>query len=251
MSSSAVDTTLSSETVPDSQKPSQDDLLIADMLKLIFALIGRPEASPFREPVDWKNLGLHDYLQLVKKPMDLGTIKNKILANEYKSAEEVAGDVRLVWTNCMTYNQDGSEFYQLAETFAKKFEEKYLMLRKQYSSSSDAVTDDARRIPTLEDRIQMSYDLFKLDPLQLARALTIIESWSPNALVRKSTESDVCVNIDIMTPRCFNEIASYIRACKPELKINKKKRPLPFPSVNANTAVGTATGAAPSRKKTK
>jgi hypothetical protein len=249
--SSTEDATGSSEAVTTSQKPSQDDLLIADMLKLVFALIGRPEASPFREPVDWKILGLHDYLQLVKKPMDLGTIKNKILANEYKSAEEVAGDIRLVWTNCMTYNQDGSEFYQLAETFAKKFEEKYLMLRKQHASSSDSITDDVRRIPTLEERIQMSYDLFKLDHLQLARSLTIIESWSPNALVRKSTESDVCVNIDIMTPRCFNEVASYIRACKPELKNNKKKRPLPAPSVSATSSGSSNIGSAPNRKKTK
>lgn len=49
--------------------------LIAAMLKLVYAFLGRPESSPFSEPVDWKNLGLMDYPSLVKKPMDLGTIR--------------------------------------------------------------------------------------------------------------------------------------------------------------------------------
>ena len=34
-------------------------------------------------------------------------------------------DIRLVWTNCMTYNQDGSDFFLLAKNLSKKFEEKY------------------------------------------------------------------------------------------------------------------------------
>jgi hypothetical protein len=29
----------------------------------------------------------------------------------------------------MTYNQDGSEYYQLAEAFAAKFEEKYFQVQ--------------------------------------------------------------------------------------------------------------------------
>ena len=70
--------------------------------------------------------------------------QKRLESNEYGSIEEVAADVRLVWTNCMTYNQvlrplncrclfvydisviqDGSEYYQLADTFARKFEERY------------------------------------------------------------------------------------------------------------------------------
>ena len=56
-----------------SKNPEED--LMAAMLKLVYAFLGRPESSPFSEPVDWKNLGLLDYPSLVKKPMDLGTIR--------------------------------------------------------------------------------------------------------------------------------------------------------------------------------
>lgn len=50
-----------------------------------------------------------DYLEVIKTPMDLGTIKSRIENNYYNHHEDIANDVRLVWTNCMLYNRDGSE----------------------------------------------------------------------------------------------------------------------------------------------
>jgi len=38
-------------------------------------LMDKPESEPFNVPVDWKGLGLPDYPKIIKKPMDLGTIK--------------------------------------------------------------------------------------------------------------------------------------------------------------------------------
>ena len=35
----------------------------------------RPDAEPFSVPVDWKALELPDYPEIVKNPMDLGTIE--------------------------------------------------------------------------------------------------------------------------------------------------------------------------------
>lgn len=90
-----------------------------DMLKIVLAILSRRESVAFREPVDWKGMGLSDYLDVVKCPMDLGTIKSKIESNNYNSIEEIANDIRLVWTNCMLYNRDGSEFYHLADMFSR------------------------------------------------------------------------------------------------------------------------------------
>ena len=50
--------------------------------------------EPFRAPVDWKSLGLFDYPQLIKKPMDLGKIKRKLEKEEYKSIYDAAEDTR-------------------------------------------------------------------------------------------------------------------------------------------------------------
>ena len=80
-----------------------------DMHRIVCTMFVRPESAAFRQPVDWKGLGLLDYPQIIKKPMDLGTIKNNLESNKYQNKEQVASDVRLVWTNCMLYNSDGSE----------------------------------------------------------------------------------------------------------------------------------------------
>ena len=55
--------------------------------------------------------------------MDLGTIKNKLKKHSYKTLYQVHEDIRLVWSNCMTYNADGSDFYKLAELLKKKWDE--------------------------------------------------------------------------------------------------------------------------------
>jgi hypothetical protein len=81
----------------------------AEMYKIVCSMISRPESHAFREPVDWKNLGLLDYLDIVKNPMDLGTVKSRIEASKYDTLDEIAHDIRLVWRNCMLYNRDGSE----------------------------------------------------------------------------------------------------------------------------------------------
>lgn len=80
-----------------------------EMYKIVCSMMSRPESLAFRAPVDWKGLGLVDYLTIVKQPMDLGTIKSKIEADKYNTIEDIAFDVRLVWRNCMLYNRDGSE----------------------------------------------------------------------------------------------------------------------------------------------
>ena len=70
-----------------------------------------------------------DYPVLIKAPMDLGTVKKFILDNKtYSSVKEAHQDVTRVWTNCMTYNADGSDFFILAQTLNKKWENKFKKL---------------------------------------------------------------------------------------------------------------------------
>lgn len=82
---------------------------LKDMYKIICGIMSKSESYAFREPVDWKGLGLLDYPQIIKHPMDLGTIKSKLESNQYENVEQAAADIRLVWSNCMLYNRDGSE----------------------------------------------------------------------------------------------------------------------------------------------
>lgn len=48
------------------------------LLNLLQQLEKEPNAAPFIEPVDWKALDLQDYPKIVKKPMDISTIREKL-----------------------------------------------------------------------------------------------------------------------------------------------------------------------------
>jgi len=64
----------------------------------------------FKQPVDPVELNLPDYFDVVKKPMDLGTVKKKLDNSVYREVDEFIGDVRLVFDNAMLYNgKEGRE----------------------------------------------------------------------------------------------------------------------------------------------
>ncbi|KAH0637307.1 hypothetical protein KY289_037222 [Solanum tuberosum] len=88
-------------------------------------------AEPFMEPVDVKGLGLHDYYEVIEKPMDFSTIKNKMEAKDgsgYKHVREICADVRLIFKNAMKYNEERDDVHVMAKTLLGKFEEKWLQL---------------------------------------------------------------------------------------------------------------------------
>jgi len=101
----------------------------SELNRIVTKLINRRDSDPFREPVPWKELQLLDYLNIVKIPMDLGTVKKKLDKKQYKSSDECAADIRLIWHNSMSYNAPNSTFYNLAKSLSEVWE-------KEWSSSS-------------------------------------------------------------------------------------------------------------------
>ncbi|KAL1821524.1 hypothetical protein ACET3Z_016393 [Daucus carota] len=87
----------------------------------------------FNEPVNARLLGLHDYHDIIKHPMDLGTIKNKLAQNLYKSPAEYAEDVRLTFSNAMTYNPPGQDVHVMASQLSEIFEEKWQVIESEYN----------------------------------------------------------------------------------------------------------------------
>ncbi|KAH7537386.1 hypothetical protein FEM48_Zijuj03G0087000 [Ziziphus jujuba var. spinosa] len=88
-------------------------------------------AWPFMQPVDVEGLGLHDYYEVIDKPMDFSTIKNQMEAKDgtgYKDVRQICADVRLIFKNAMKYNDERSNVHEMAKTLLAKFEEKWLQL---------------------------------------------------------------------------------------------------------------------------
>lgn len=88
-------------------------------------------AWPFMDPVDVEGLRLHDYYEVIDKPMDFSTIKSKMEAKEgtgYNNVREIYADVRLIFKNAMKYNNEKHDVHVMAKTLLERFEEKWLQL---------------------------------------------------------------------------------------------------------------------------
>lgn len=186
------------------------------MAKLVSQFYAKADAEPFREPVDWQSLGLFDYPQVIKKAMDLGLIKQMVNQGKYKSIHDAADDVRLIWKNCMTYNADGSDFYNLAQTMAKKFEEKFEKLCAQNDVggySGEGGSGGLVEEPTIEDKRSFAKGLYKITKEELGKVITDLEAKCPKALIKNSAEDEVEINVDNISPMAFREVVDYVNSC--------------------------------------
>jgi len=52
--------------------------------KVLEYLQNHEQAVAFLEPVDWEAYGLMDYPSVIKHPMDLGTVEQKLQKGQYK-----------------------------------------------------------------------------------------------------------------------------------------------------------------------
>ncbi|XP_037328574.2 bromodomain-containing protein 4-like isoform X3 [Pungitius pungitius] len=82
-------------------------------------------AWPFYKPVDVKALGLHDYHDIIKHPMDLSNIKRKLDTRQYRDAQEFAADVRLMFSNCYKYNPPEHDVVGMARKLQDVFEMRF------------------------------------------------------------------------------------------------------------------------------
>ncbi|XP_076257590.1 bromodomain and WD repeat-containing protein [Rhynchophorus ferrugineus] len=60
------------------------------------------ESLPFRSPVD--KLKYPTYYEVIKSPMDLGTVREKLLNNQYEIPQQFYADMRLIFQNSRTFN---------------------------------------------------------------------------------------------------------------------------------------------------
>mmetsp|Transcript_27087 Transcript_27087/g.23975 ORF Transcript_27087/g.23975 Transcript_27087/m.23975 type:complete len:81 (-) Transcript_27087:491-733(-) len=57
------------------------------------SLFDNNESLEFRQPVDVEGLGLPDYFDIVKRPMDLGSVRKNLNANKFQYVEDCLGDI--------------------------------------------------------------------------------------------------------------------------------------------------------------
>lgn len=219
--------------------PGQEEP-IKRITKIVNSLLANQDCAPFREPVDWRALELFDYPQIISKMMDLGTIKRRLERGNYSTAHQVAEDIRLVWRNCMTYNADGSDFWLLAKSYARRFEDRYRKIRQEYDvgegmedgkvstpsggksksgsgskanpeiSSPEASSLPSEK-PTLDARARFGSNLFLLTGVELGYVITTCELECPEALETYGNDrNNIEINVDSIPTDIFANLNTYV-----------------------------------------
>ncbi|XP_074567881.1 transcription factor GTE9-like [Curcuma longa] len=113
---------------------------------LLKRLMSHRFAWVFNIPVDVKKLNIPDYHTVIKNPMDLGTIKTKISSGGYSSPWDFAADVRLTFTNAMTYNPPTNDVHLMADSLSKYFELRWKPIEKKLAAA-DAYVKKEIQVP--------------------------------------------------------------------------------------------------------
>lgn len=91
-------------------------------------------AYPFLAPVDPVALGIPTYFNVIKNPMDLGTVGDKLQIGEYEKAKEFEEDVRLTFKNCFKFNPPVNEVYKQGKALEEEF-------NKEWSKKAQYIAD--------------------------------------------------------------------------------------------------------------
>ncbi|XP_042048520.1 histone acetyltransferase GCN5-like [Salvia splendens] len=102
---------------------SHQKQLTAFMRSLIKAMHDHPDAWPFKEPVDARDVP--DYYNIIKDPMDLKTMSKRVESEQYYvTLEMFVADVRRMFSNARTYNSPETIYYKCSTRLEAHFTNK-------------------------------------------------------------------------------------------------------------------------------
>lgn len=170
--------------------------------KILARIIARRDSEMFREAVPYVEMGLTDYLDVVKVPMDLGTVRAKLEGKTYQTEDECAEDIRRIWRNAMLYNAPGAVVYVKAKTLSEFFEAQWSAFCEQ----------DKNRAPQQTELQEFADKCYKINPDALGKVLKMLEKDSPACLVKKPQSNEVEVNVDLIKGSVFRQVDAFVQS---------------------------------------
>jgi hypothetical protein len=203
---------------------------LGEVAKLVDRLLADTESEPFRSPVLWKEWGLLDYPEVVKEPMDLGTVKKNLAAGKYSDLGAVVRHIKLVWSNCMAYNSSSSDLHKAAKKMDKAFDRdvaKVAVKREAPSGGSAAGKADKEkkagkgdksgraREPSIkgasmEDKAAFCKMLYEVNEINLGKLVVALDEKCEKALL-KSADDEVEINVDAIDLATFRRVEALLR----------------------------------------
>jgi bromodomain-containing factor 1 len=102
---------------------------------------------------DWVTLDIPSYPKIVKKPMDLSTMRKKLESHLYLNAQKFYEDFKLMIRNCFSFNPAGTPVNQAGIELQRLFDEKWKAQPPLHEVSEDEEEEDED--DSDEDRARM------------------------------------------------------------------------------------------------
>lgn len=187
-------------------------------LEILKTLFHDNQSTAFQEPVDYIELNLPEYPEIIKNPMDLGTIKEKLENDEYSDINEITNDFDLIWENCFTFNKVGSEIYKMAQYCKKLFKkqmEKYFKNgnNNQIINKKDdeEIKEEESKIQiiNLQEKIELGEKIRKLNMENIPFLFKFIQKECPK-IINDLSMDKIELKLDLVDKKSYNQMISLI-----------------------------------------
>lgn len=111
--------------------------------RIVEDLLKSRGADIFSSPVDWQSLNLLEYPKIVKNPMDLGTVRDKLISRQYLSLECFESDIDLIWSNAKLFNPPKHPVHEIASQFESIWRRKAAALKKDVNRLRRKAAEEA------------------------------------------------------------------------------------------------------------
>lgn len=142
-----------------------DEKLTEKCLIILDNLCKHPISEIFQHSVDPELDNAPDYNQVIKKPIDITTVKSKVESGTYKEFSEFKSDVEQIWENALIYNGNKSLTGFMALEMSKIFQREIKEIREL--ESDEWLVSFTKTKNKLNDLFK--HQLKSLDDMSLSR----------------------------------------------------------------------------------
>uniref|UniRef100_A0A9J7WY08 Bromodomain and WD repeat domain containing 3 n=1 Tax=Cyprinus carpio carpio TaxID=630221 RepID=A0A9J7WY08_CYPCA len=112
--------------------------------ELLRRMMASSDSEPFRQPVDL--FTYPDYRDIIDTPMDLGTVSETLMGENYENPMEFAKDVRLIFSNSKAYTPNKkSRIFSMTLSLSAFFENQIISIISDYKSAHRNTKRKAKR----------------------------------------------------------------------------------------------------------
>lgn len=159
-------------------------------MRLLQLLAEKDESAEFLNPVDYNGLGLDDYLEIVRTPMDLGTVRHRVRTGQYAALQDVLRDVKLIW-------EKADAMKKHTKRVCRK-----LGIRWKTRRGKNAL-GLREKVEFCERTKHVSYEV-------LSRCVRTVKEKCPSA-AQTFTDEQITIKVDLLDRDTFNALVEILR----------------------------------------